>query len=165
MGNVKKKNITACIYPVIQSIHLPSIYPFVIPLVIYPRCLLASQSDAHRIAPHRDPIHPTHPNPTYSSEARKTHDVIYFRKGNRTRTSKTMFPSEKQEPSKPRKPRNPRKARKPRKPIKTKNQENQKNLKNQRNLKKPKNQKNQKNNKKQQKTTKNKKKKKKKKKS
>ena len=28
----------------------------------------------------------------------KTHDVIYFWKGNRTRTSKTMFPSEKQEP-------------------------------------------------------------------
>ena len=25
--------------------------------------LLASQSDAHRIAPHRDPIHPTQPNP------------------------------------------------------------------------------------------------------
>ena len=37
--------------------------------------LLASQSDAHTIAPHRDP------NPiqsTYSSKARKTHDVIYF---------------------------------------------------------------------------------------
>merc|ERR1712105_525780 len=45
-------------------------------LLIY---LLASQSDAHRIAPHRDPIHPTHPiHPTYSSKARKTHDVIYF---------------------------------------------------------------------------------------
>ena len=29
-----------------------------------------------------------------------------FWKGNRTRTSKTMFPSEKQEPRKPRKPRN-----------------------------------------------------------
>jgi len=28
--------------------------------------LLASQSDAHRIAPHRDPIHPTQPNPTQS---------------------------------------------------------------------------------------------------
>ena len=56
--------------------------------------LLASQSDAHRIAPHRDPI-PTHPiqsNPTYSSKARKTHEVIYFWKGNRTRTLKTMFP-------------------------------------------------------------------------
>ena len=41
---------------------------------------LASQSDAHRIAPHRDPIQPN-PNPThptYSSKARKTHDVIYF---------------------------------------------------------------------------------------
>ena len=37
--------------------------------------LLASQSDAHTIAPHRDPI----PYPsTYSSKARKTHDVIYF---------------------------------------------------------------------------------------
>ena len=32
----------ACIYPVKQSIHLPSIYPFVIPLVIYPRCLFIS---------------------------------------------------------------------------------------------------------------------------
>ena len=29
----------ACIY---QSIHLPSIYPFVIPLVIYSRCLFIS---------------------------------------------------------------------------------------------------------------------------
>ena len=38
--------------------------------------LLAPQSGAHRIAPHRDPTHPS--NPTYSSEARKTHDVIYF---------------------------------------------------------------------------------------
>ena len=40
--------------------------------------LLASQSDAHRIAPHRDPIQPIHPlpNPTYSSKARKTHDVL-----------------------------------------------------------------------------------------
>merc|ERR1712105_328236 len=67
--------------------------------------LLASQSDAHTIAPHRDPI----PYPsTYSSKARKTHDVIYFGKGNRTRTSKTMFPSEKQEPRTPRKPRKPR---------------------------------------------------------
>ena len=34
--------MTACIYPAIQSIHLPSIYPFVIPLVIYPRCLFIS---------------------------------------------------------------------------------------------------------------------------
>ena len=43
---------------------------------------LASQSDAHRIAPHRDPIQPNpRPRPTYSSEARKTHDVIYFWKG------------------------------------------------------------------------------------
>ena len=44
------------------------------------RSLLAPQSGAHRIAPHIDP-NPTHPiqsNPTYSSEARKTHDVIYF---------------------------------------------------------------------------------------
>ena len=55
--------------------------------------LLASQSDAHRIAPHRDPIQhnprprPIHPS-TYSSKARKTHDVIYFWKGNCTRTSK-----------------------------------------------------------------------------
>ena len=44
--------------------------------------LLASQSDAQKIAPHRDPTqsNPTHPNPnpTYSSEVRKTHDVIYF---------------------------------------------------------------------------------------
>merc|ERR1712052_85401 len=79
--------------------------------------LLASQSDAHRIAPHRDPI----PYPsTYSSKARKTHDVIYFLKGNRTRTSKTMFPSEKQEPRKPKKPRKPRKPGKPRTRRKTK---------------------------------------------
>ena len=40
--------------------------------------LLASQSDAHRIAPHRDPNPSIQSNPTYSSEARKTHDVIYF---------------------------------------------------------------------------------------
>ena len=40
--------------------------------------LLASQSDAHRIAPHRDPIQPRPIPSTYSSEARKTHDVIYF---------------------------------------------------------------------------------------
>ena len=45
--------------------------------------LLAPQSGAHTIAPHRDPIqpipsNPTQSNPTYSSEARKTHDVIYF---------------------------------------------------------------------------------------
>ena len=54
--------------------------------------LLAPQSGAHRIAPLRDfHTHPIHP--TYSSEPRKTHDVIYFWKGNRTRTSKTMFPS------------------------------------------------------------------------
>merc|ERR1712208_6968 len=61
--------------------------------------LLASQSDAHRIAPHRDPIQSqtqTHPS-TYSSK-QETHDVIYFLKGNRTRTSKIMFPGEKQEP-------------------------------------------------------------------
>ena len=30
------------VYPVRQSVHLPSIYPFVIPLVIYPRCLFIS---------------------------------------------------------------------------------------------------------------------------
>jgi hypothetical protein len=59
------------------------------------KTLLASQSNARRIAPHKDPIQPI-PNPypypsTYSSKARKTHDVIYFWKGNRTRTSKTMF--------------------------------------------------------------------------
>ena len=39
--------------------------------------LLASQSDAHTIAPHRDPIPNPYPS-TYSSKARKTHDVIYF---------------------------------------------------------------------------------------
>ena len=40
--------------------------------------LLASQSDAHRIDPHRDP-NPSIPiQSTYSSKARKTHDVIYF---------------------------------------------------------------------------------------
>merc|ERR1711944_187994 len=38
----KRENITACIYPVRQSIHLPSIYRFVMPLVIYPRCLFIS---------------------------------------------------------------------------------------------------------------------------
>merc|ERR1712074_136188 len=86
------------------------------------QCLLASQSDAHRIAPHRDPIQPNpRPRPTYSSEARKTHDVIYFLKGNRTRTSKTMFQSEKQEPRKPRKPTIPRKPKKPKKNQKTQN--------------------------------------------
>ena len=41
--------------------------------------LLASQSDAHRIAPHRDPNpSQSHTQSTYSSGARKTHDVIYF---------------------------------------------------------------------------------------
>ena len=39
----KISQILCCsIYPVIKSIHLPSIYPFVIPLVIYPRCLFIS---------------------------------------------------------------------------------------------------------------------------
>merc|ERR1712208_8989 len=98
--------------------------------------LLASQSDAHRIAPHRDP-NPSQPRPipsTYSSEARKTNDVIYFLKGNRTRTSKTMFPSEK-----PRKPRKPRKPIKPRKPKKK-----QKNLKKNKQKKTKKNKKNKK---------------------
>merc|ERR1712208_219874 len=92
---------------------------------------LASQSDAHRIAPHRDPnpTHPIHTHPTYSSKARKTHDVIYFWKGNRTRTSKTMFPSEKQEPRKPGKPRKPRKTRKTRKQTNQKNQKKPKKTK------------------------------------
>ena len=50
-------------------------------LVLYTDELLASQSDAHTIAPHRDPIHPTHPNPLIVLEQEnpeKTHDVIYF---------------------------------------------------------------------------------------
>ena len=42
------------------------------------KVLLALQSDAHTIAPHRDPIQPNPSHPTYSSKARKTHDVIYF---------------------------------------------------------------------------------------
>merc|ERR1712033_147437 len=43
-----------------------------------------NKCDAHRIAPHRDPIQPSHTQSTYSSQARKTlvagktHDVIYF---------------------------------------------------------------------------------------
>ena len=48
---------------------------------IFNLTLLAPQSGAHKIAPHRDPNpNPTHPlpNPTYSSGAGKTHDVIYF---------------------------------------------------------------------------------------
>merc|ERR1712090_33196 len=57
--------------------HSPRMLQYIAPL-------LASQSDAHTIAPHRDPTHPN-PNPshtqsTYSSGARKTHDVIYFEK-------------------------------------------------------------------------------------
>ncbi len=43
--------------------------------------LLAPQSGAHTIAPHRDPIQPIQPNPLIALEQEnpeKTHDVIYF---------------------------------------------------------------------------------------
>merc|ERR1712018_701864 len=96
-----------------------------------------NKCDAHRIAPHRDPIQPSHTQSTYSSKARKTHDVIYFLKGNCTRTSKTMFPSEKQEPRKTRKPRKPRK---PRKTKKTKKKTKKPKKKKPKKLKKTKNQ-------------------------
>merc|ERR1712105_244007 len=60
------------------STHMLVCLPFCIGEYLFP--LLASQSDAHRIAPHRDPnpSHPIHTQSTYSSKARKTHDVIYF---------------------------------------------------------------------------------------
>ena len=45
--------------------------------------LLAPQSGAHTIAPHRDPSNPIQPNPIpliapEKQDPEKTHDVIYF---------------------------------------------------------------------------------------